>query len=541
MLETSHRNRSRYHIHRFSWKVVCHSLLICTFCGITTSLSPRVLAKEIESEAAREGNVVDYESFGAIGDGVADDLPAICRAHAFANEYGLSVKSNPNATYHLGRKAMTAIIATDTDWNTSKFIVDDTSVDNHKTSLFEVRSLLDSVTLKISSLKRDQKQLDLHPERDFFVSVTNDKIKRYRRRGMNQNSGTSQSDCFILYRDGTIEGDIDWDYDHVTQVDARPMDADRLVVNGGVFTTTANCMKQEVGYNYWSRNIKILRSNTEVVGLTHHIVGETEVGHPYAGFISVSHCANVTLRDCFATGHKTYQTIGAANKPVRMGSYDYNVNSVVNFRMIGCTMDDILDRSLWGVIGTNHCKNILLEDCVLSRMDTHMGVSGSYTIRRCTLGHAGLNAIGRGRLTVEDSTLHGNSLISLRRDYGSTWEGDVIIRRCHWIPAGGKQTWPTLLQIDNDSTHDFGYRCFMPATITIDGLFVDDSNVPSNYQGMYLLGDPDRGRETPDSKRPFPYTLTKEIEIRDLNTASGKEPIVSANKRLNANVTVVQH
>jgi hypothetical protein len=51
-------------------------------------------------------------------------------------------------------------------------------------------------------------------------------------------------------------------------------------------------------------------------------------------------------------------------------------------------------------------KNILVEDCVLSRVDVHMGVSGSYIIRRSTLGHAGLNAIGRGRLIVEDSTLH---------------------------------------------------------------------------------------------------------------------------------------
>ena len=166
-------------------------------------------------------------------------------------------------------------------------------------------------------------------------------------------------------------------------------------------------MKQEVGYNYWARNINITRSNTEVDGLTHHVVGETSVGHPYSGFLSVSNCADVTLRNCFATAHKTYSTIGAAGVPVSMGSYDYTANSVVNFAMIKCRMDDITDRSRWGVIGTNFCKNILLEDCTLNRMDTHMGVSGTYVIRRCTLGHAGLNAIGRGLLTVEDSTLYG--------------------------------------------------------------------------------------------------------------------------------------
>ena len=47
------------------------------------------------------------------------------------------------------------------------------------------------------------------------------------------------------------------------------------------------------------------------------------------------------------------------------------------------------NRTRWGVIGTNFCKNILLEDCTLNRMDTHMGVSGTYVIRRCTLGQRG--------------------------------------------------------------------------------------------------------------------------------------------------------
>ena len=115
--------------------------------------------------------------------------------------------------------------------------------------------------------------------------------------------------------------------------------------------------------------------------------------------------------------------------------------------MINCRMNHINDRTRWGVIGSNFCKNILLEDCTLSRMDTHMGVSGTYVIRRCTLGYMGLNAIGRGLLTVEDSTLYGNALINFRSDYGSTWEGDVVIRNCRWIPACGKTCRPQMIHV----------------------------------------------------------------------------------------------
>jgi hypothetical protein len=477
-------------------------------------------------------NVVTYEAFGAVGDGVTDDLPAICEAHEYANTHGLNVGTKPDATYHLGSRALTAVIATDTDWNTSRFTIDDTQVEDHKAPLFEVRSLLEPEELQIDRLTRDQAWMDARPQRDCHILVESDNRMRYIRRGLNQNTGTPQHDCFVLHRDGSVEGAIDWDYDTVTRVEARPIDETPLVVRGGVFTTFANRMKQEIGYNYWSRNIEITRSNTEVEGLTHYVVGETAVGHPYRGFLSANQCANITFRNCFATAHKIYSTIGAAGMPVNMGSYDFHANNVVNLQLINCRMNHVCDRTRWGVIATNFCKNILLEDCTLSRMDTHMGVSGSYTIRRCTLGHMGLNAIGRGLLTVEDSTLYGRTLVSFRGDYGSTWEGDLVIRNCRWIPACGETWWPHLIGAGNDGMHDFGYPCSMPREITIDGLFVDDRNHPEEYEGMFLFTDPDNAQTgldnaTPAGERPFPYRRCEKVTLRGLSTASGKRPQVS--------------
>lgn len=490
-----------------------------------------------------EDGVVNYEAFGAKGDGVADDLPAICEAHAYANEHGLDVRTKPDATYHLGRQALTVVIATHTDWNTSRFTIDDTDVDDHKASLFEVVSQLDPIDVQIESLTRDQKQVDARPERDCYVLVEKESRRVYIRRGLNQNNGTPQHDCFILRTDGSIDSPIDWEYDEITRIDARPIDDTQLVVRGGIFTTFANRMKQEVGYNYWSRNIVVSRSNTEIDGLTHYVVGETSVGHPYSGFISVRHCANVTLRNCFATGHKIYSTIGAAGKPVNMGSYDYNANNVVNFSMIGCRMNHITDRTRWGVIGSNFCKNILLEDCTLSRMDTHMGVSGTYVIRRCRLGWMGLNAIGRGELLLEDSTLHGSTLVSFRADYGSTWEGELIIRNCRWIPACGDTCWPHMVGMSNDGMHDFGYPCSMPREIVVDGLVVEDTNVPDDYDGMYFLAQHEAapaGAEAivPTGERPFPYAPCQKITVKGLTTASGKKPRVSPNEATASQVQV---
>jgi len=483
--------------------------------------------------------VVTYEAFGAVGDGVADDLPAICEAHAYANKNGLRVRSNPLAIYQIGRRALTAVIATDTDWSTSRFLIDDSQgVENHRASLFTVISLLKPEPIKIVRLARGQAQLDVRPASDCLVYVENERSKIFIRRGLNQNNGTAQQEVFILRRDGSLEGGVDWEYDVVTRAEARPIDLKPLILRGGVFTLVGNRMRQEKGYNYWSRNIRITRSNTEVDGLTCRVTGETDVGHPYDGFLNIRQCANITLRNCLIDGHKTYRTIGAAGKPVSMGTYGYSAALVVNFRMLGCRMEmeTINDRSRWGVIGSNFMKNILLEDCVLSRMDVHQGVSGSYVIRRCTLGYAGLNAVGRGRLVVEGSTLHGGNLITFRSDYGSPWDGEVLIRDCRWIPNAGSPASPVLFNMSNDGTHDFGYPCSMPREIRIDGLFVDDSKHPPDYEGLTIFTDP---LGAPKKERPYPYALTKTLSVRGLKTASGKPPRVCANPDVAKAITVV--
>jgi hypothetical protein len=482
-------------------------------------------------ESARKAlsrGVVTYEDFGAVGDGVTDDLEAICKAHEFANQHNLPVRANPKGIYHLGVKPLTAAVGTNTDWNTARFIIDDSDtvakVENRRQALFTVVSLLSAVTVELEPVKRDQKQVAARPEQDCYVYVQSDARRVFIRRGANQNKGSHLRDCFVLRRDGSIEGPIDWDFESYTRISARPIDPDTLTVKGGVFTTYANRMVSDKGYHYWARNISVRRSNTVVDGLIHYVVGETKMGAPYGGFLTASSCANVTFRNCFATGHRTYRTIGSAGRGVSMGTYDYSANSVVNFRMQNCRMNSILDRTLWGVIGTNFCKNIVIEDCVLSRMDTHQGVSGEYTIRRTTLGHAGLNAIGRGVLTVEDSTIYGRSLISLRGDYGSTWDGPVVIRDSRWIPGNGARMWPRLIGGGNDGMHDFGYPCYMPREITIDGLFVDDSNHPDDYTGFYFFSHPQPPKKGLPETRPFPYHTTEKITVRNLKTASGKRP-----------------
>lgn len=502
------------------------------------ALGPAGLSFVAANPAKQE--VVTYEAFGAVGDGVTDDLPAIRKAHAHANRLGLPVRSKPGATYHLGRKALTAIIATNTDWSTSKFIIDDSQgVEDHQESLFEVRSLLKPIPIKIDRLARGQKSLGIKPPMDCLVHVVNENRRIFIRKGPNRNDGVSQQEVFILRRDGSIFGGIDWDYNVITHVEAEPIDPEPLVLRGGIFTNIANRAEPGGEGRYWARNISIKRSNTVVDGVVHRVTGEGPKGQPYSGFLNVRQCARVTLRNCVVDSRKFYMMIGRAGTEVAMGTYGYHASLVLDFRMIRCRMgNDIHDRSRWGVVASNFMKNFLVEECVLSRVDVHMGISGAYYIRRSTIGHAGINAIGRGQLLVEDSVLYGGNLVSFRPDYGSTWDGEVVIRNCQWHPRLRTDERAVLFGMSNDGSHNFGYACSMPRRIKIDQLLVHDNSPPDGYPGIAIFSSPMGGLR---QSHPFPYLRTEEIEMRGLKVASGRPVLVAEDATLAEAIKVVNH
>jgi hypothetical protein len=410
------------------------------------------------------------------------------------------------------------------------FIIDDTGVENRNAHIFIVSSGLQPFKPEgISSLKRNQEKLNVSFPQTCLVTVTNSKIKRYIRFGPNQNSGSSQTDIFIVDKNGNVDMDapIIWDFDQITDITALPLDETTLTITGGRFTTIAN--KAESKYTYYSRGIAIRRSNVVVNGLEHRITGEGEHGAPYGGFINAGECAYVTVRNTILTGHKTYQTIGAAGVTVSMGSYDISLNRALNVSFVNCSQtNDIKDGTYWGIIGSNYCKNLAYDNCIFSRFDAHMGVANA-SLRNSTLGHQGINAIGSGTFTVENCTIYGRSLINLRSDYGSTWQGELIIRDCVFVPAGGKTVSASLIGGSYSGLHDFGYTCYMPERITIEKLHIDDSNHPADYRGPAIFSNFNPKMTSDSYQEKFPYVKTREVILRNVTIASGKELRISDN------------
>lgn len=171
---------------------------------------------------------------------------------------------------------------------------------------------------------------------------------------------------------------------------------------------------------------------------------------------------------------------------------------------------------------------MVYDRCVFSRFDAHMGVANA-TIRNSTLGHMGINAIGSGTLLVENSTIRGNTLVNLRSDYGSTWQGEFLIRNCVFVPAGGRPVSASLIGGSYSGQHDFGYTCYMPERIVIENLRIDDANHPENYQGPAIFADFNPEMKDESYQEKFPSVKTREVILRNVTTVSGKPLRVSDN------------
>ena len=470
---------------------------------------------------------ITYEKYGAKGDGVTDDMPAIVAAHAAANEKGLPVKAKDGKTYYIGTTPLTAEIRTDTDFGKASFIIDDVDAENPRKSVFMVCPDKKEFNVKgVKKLMRGQTNIGVTLPCRCLVEVINENHKVFIRKGRNQNAGTAQKEVLLVSEDGSIDPatPVVFNYEKITSIKAIPTDEKPIIIKGGTFTTIAN--RCESDFSYQSRGFTIKRCGTRVEGLTHLIVGEGEHGAPYRGFIVLNRAADIVVSDCLMTGHKVYtKPKGAAGLPVSQGTYDINAGSCAHiiWKNIRQT-NNIDDKTYWGTFTSNFCKDMYMEGCVLSRFDAHQSVT-NVTLKDCIFGHQSVQVVGFGTMLIENCEMHGTRLVSLRRDYGSTWDGDIIIRDCT-LKAYPKNKELSIINGANDGSHDFGYPCQLPSSITIDGLVIDDSQITDTekYTGPTILTSFDReaGKE-----EPFPFGTTCKITLKDVSVTSGR-PLILA-------------
>ncbi len=468
---------------------------------------------------------------GAAGDGTTNDFKAILLTHEAANLTGQTVVADPGKTFYISYTwdkdisaslAQSIPIKTNCEFEGAKFIIDDTisgihSNDRRSTPIFFVSS--DNRTVyydrdettthrdiaELENLYNDGKAISLKANAasipwlegalpdgsKYFVTLKNNH-KDYIRYGGNADDGYDRFDILIV--DGT-DGSIDpttpvvFPFKDIQYVSYRCIDDKPITIDGGVFETKANKTSDSTpAYESYQRNFRITRSNVTIQNLDHKVTGEPTSGgsFPYYGFISFYYAHNCTLKDSKLSPHKTWSDGNTSN-----GTYDLIIEYSNAITCEGITQyADIKNSYYWGIMASNGSKNMVFDRCVINRIDAHRGL-WNLDIKNSTIGLY-INIVGGGQLNIINTkrrtmSSYNGGFITLRHDYGSTFNGNIYIKDCYF-DAFQESEWSGYSTKSLSSrhssayiihamykSHNFGYTCYMPQNIEIDGFRVGSS------------------------------------------------------------------
>jgi len=231
-----------------------------------------------------------------------------------------------------------------------------------------------------------------------------------------------------------------------------------------------------------------------------------------------------------------------------MGSYDISLHRNIAVSFVNCKQNNIMDDTKWGVWGSNYCKDIIVDNCIFSRVDAHMGVQ-NLTIKNSTIGWMGIKAIGWGLLLVENTNIFCGDCIEFRPDYGSSWDGELTLRNVKWYPpqrdtggfipefAAAPSRRLSIIFSRNSGGEDFGYPCSLPKRINIENFYVSDNNMGPDYAGVSVFNISPQMNENLkdfDKTAEHPYFFTQSLNLRSLSTESGKGFALWSNYPINA-------
>jgi hypothetical protein len=255
--------------------------------------------------------------------------------------------------------------------------------------------------------------------------------------------------------------------------------------------------------------------------------GKRNESYPYGGILAFAQAYNCYVFDTIIDGHTTYyEDKTTSPNPVAMGTYDYQLGNSSHIYLKNVTQRDdentgLADDRYWGIMGSNFSRNLHHENIYINRFDAHAGFWNGSIVNSTIGSH--INIIGGGTFLLDRVTRIGNSanFMDMRLDYGSSFDGDIIMKDCVFEAKYGYNTmrgttynknsretayilstaWANIPDEDY-RTWDFGYTCSLPENITID-------NFKCMAGEYYIFQDiPDISFNT--------YQITKSITMKNM-------------------------
>ncbi len=480
-----------------------------------TEVSPSQLVLGNGSQAVLvKPTSINYQIFGAKGDGDSDDGLAIMHAHKYANLYGLPVV-NSAGEYWL--KATREIpIQTSVSWGHSIFHIDEKF--NTREPVFHVESNL--VPFEIFTDEAERKALldsikpgaqiipELAPYANHLLHFGDDVDRIGFRAGARYNSkGRTKEELLYIELQGKVLGDIAWTFKPTVVITAYPCDQSYLIVDGGTFLLSGEDpnIKESL---YSHCGILVTRSRTKI---QNQWVGIEESGdntlRPRSGFYYFQYAYDVELDNLRLVPREKNRA--GDDKDVPEGTYGIGGNRVLNFRLRNITAEGT--HIHWGVMGTNMMKNIFVEKCQINRFDVHFHL-WNLTIRDSNIGNKGITITGGGKLIVENTRVQRNDFLNFRRDYGAKWDGEIIMRNCTLQPPSEGRV--TLMNFTADDFH-YGYPIGLAHAIQVEDMIFDFTTAPNSTAVCWLFRTSDFSRTSEGERLFFPgYINLKNIKVK---------------------------
>ncbi|WP_249538023.1 phage head-binding domain-containing protein [Escherichia coli] len=400
-----------------------HSMAVYDAYGAQQFYFPNVLKYDPDQYQKSLEKVkywVTLKEFGAIGDGVTNDAPAIAKALNYAYSNNLDVRQSDG----------TFLLDGDTYLDIKSLNVD-----------------LTGCVLKPSATWKGQITIS-QPEIPVTYGVGSAPVN-----GVNASTGNSRG-IGSNYLDG-LASNTDLDGCFIQLSTSQPMftfrdtaytrvDFNRVYNRGNL----ENPLKYALGNNATSiKALKIRKDVQTIKGLTIdesltrnyriiyinqasrvRLINTSFINRPLTQNFSDSRLEIYESYDVIVDGLFAPSVADSFTGTGDIYSYTIGLGNSMNVTIKNATANG----EGWGATGSNNCANVRFERCDLSRIDFHMPFQNYLKINDCNIGRSGVLVTGIGDLYVTNSTFNSSpdmpgNIIATRADAGGYFDGDLYM------------------------------------------------------------------------------------------------------------------
>ncbi len=400
-----------------------HSMAVYDAYGAQQFYFPNVLKYDPDQYQKSLEKVkywVTLKEFGAIGDGVTNDAPAIAKALNYAYSNNLDVRQSDG----------TFLLDGDTYLDIKSLNVD-----------------LTGCVLKPSATWKGQITIS-QPEIPVTYGVGSAPVN-----GVNASTGNSRG-IGSNYLDG-LASNTDLDGCFIQLSTSQPMfifrdtaytrvDFNRVYNRGNL----ENPLKYALGNNATSiKALKIRKDVQTIKGLTIdesltrnyriiyinqasrvRLINTSFINRPLTQNFSDSRLEIYESYDVIVDGLFAPSVADSFTGTGDIYSYTIGLGNSMNVTIKNATANG----EGWGATGSNNCANVRFERCDLSRIDFHMPFQNYLKINDCNIGRSGVLVTGIGDLYVTNSTFNSSpdmpgNIIATRSDAGGYFDGDLYM------------------------------------------------------------------------------------------------------------------